>query len=125
MLYGGWSSPFPTKFSKMTTDRFNFGGHLQNYVWAIMAPNMYSLEYPVKFTLPMLYINCKVTSIEASLSWFGHAHRRDALCDAEYAGKRMLEMCTLSRRERGRTKRRFMDDMHVGSLTEEDTEDGI
>ncbi|KAL1257192.1 hypothetical protein QQF64_012737 [Cirrhinus molitorella] len=60
---------------------------------------------------------------EARLRWFGHVQRRDS----EYIGRRMLDMELPGRRQRGRAKRRYMDeineDMKLVGASVEDAED--
>ncbi|KAK3558090.1 hypothetical protein QTP86_009450 [Hemibagrus guttatus] len=60
---------------------------------------------------------------EARLRWFGHVQRRES----EYIGRRMLDMELPGRRQRGRTKRRYMDgineDMKLLGASVEDAED--
>ncbi|KAK3556562.1 hypothetical protein QTP70_009536 [Hemibagrus guttatus] len=60
---------------------------------------------------------------EARLRWFGHVQRRES----EYIGRRMLDMELPGRRQRGRPKRRYMDeineDMKLVGASVEDAED--
>ena len=60
---------------------------------------------------------------EGRLRWYGHVMRRDQ----EYVGRKMMEMELLTKRRRGRPKRRFLDvvkeDMGEVCVKETDVED--
>ena len=74
------------------------------------------------------HVRCFVEKFrETRLRWFGHVQRRDS----EYIGRSMMRLELPGRRSRGRSKRRFMDevkeDMKLFSvlIKKEDTEDRV
>ena len=60
---------------------------------------------------------------ESRLKWYGHVLRREDV----YIGKRVMAMEVLEKRRRGRSKRRWLDnirnDLSERELSREDTQD--